>query len=77
MWHFGNVAMSTIKNKIHNRRNDNKIGKSGERGNPFCDTNLMAGWSLYRRQWLNYIIVRNSRLENMITEAQNMENDSD
>jgi hypothetical protein len=37
-------------NKMHNGSDDNKIGKSGERGNPFCGANLKAGWSLYRRQ---------------------------
>jgi len=55
---FGNGALSRIKNKIHNGNDDNKNGKFGERGNPFCGVNLKEGRSLYKWQWLNYIIVR-------------------
>jgi hypothetical protein len=47
---INNGPLSRIKNKIHNSNDDNKTGKSGERGNPFCGVNLKEGWSLYIRQ---------------------------
>jgi len=74
---FGNGAWFRIKNKIHNSNDDNKTGKSGERGNPFCGVNLKEGWSLYTRQWLNYIIVREGYIENMLSQAEKTKNNSD
>lgn len=74
---FGNGALSRIKNKIPNGNDDNKTGKFGERGKPFCGVNLKEGWSLYTRQWLNYIIVREGYIQNMLMQAEKTKNDSD
>jgi hypothetical protein len=39
--------------------------------------NLKEGWSLYIRQWLNYIIVREGYIENMLSQAEKTKNNSD
>jgi hypothetical protein len=67
---FSYGTLSRIKNKIHNCTDDNKTGKSGERGNPVSGVNLKESWSLYMWQWLNYIIIRDSYLENMLIQVE-------
>jgi len=69
--------LSRIKNKIHKGNDDNKTGKFGERGNPFCGVNLKEGWSHYTRQRLSYIIVREGYIENTLMQAEKTKNDSD